>query len=222
MIEAVVSIDPIHKGVSLFLSYTKVNKMNSLHHVKEHPKMSNFLQFESRSSKIFEVRAISDLRDLYGNKIQDFIFWLVIFFGNFYLVGERLWAIITYFNAAIFVSKFAWNSALKTVTRLQLLWASKWRDVQITSSFNLVTVRVVFPCYKKCSEFSSAFPITIFSSRDFIWVVKYLGFVWHQKFGSLLVLVKFAFGTKGFGQALHICESTKVVFVSILFNRCHS
>ena len=74
MIEAVVSIDPIHKGVSLFLSYTKVNKMNSLHHVKEHPKMSNFLQFESRSSKSFKVRAISDLRDLYGNKIQDFIF----------------------------------------------------------------------------------------------------------------------------------------------------
>ena len=30
-------IDPIHKGVSLFLSYTNMNKMNGLHHVKEHP-----------------------------------------------------------------------------------------------------------------------------------------------------------------------------------------
>ena len=38
-------IDPMQKGVSLFLSYTNTNKM-SLHHVKEHPKISNFLQFE--------------------------------------------------------------------------------------------------------------------------------------------------------------------------------
>ena len=38
--------------------------------MKEHPKISNLLQFESHSSKHFEVRAISVLRDLYGNKIQ--------------------------------------------------------------------------------------------------------------------------------------------------------
>ena len=47
-----------------------MTKMNSLYHVKEHPKISDFLQFESHSSKSFKVRAISDLRDLYGNKIQ--------------------------------------------------------------------------------------------------------------------------------------------------------
>ena len=64
------NIDPIHKGVSLFFSYTDMTKINSLHHVEEHPKISNFLQFESHSSKSFKVRAISDLRDLYGNKIQ--------------------------------------------------------------------------------------------------------------------------------------------------------
>ena len=29
-------IDPIHKGVSLFLLYTNMNKMNALLHVKEH------------------------------------------------------------------------------------------------------------------------------------------------------------------------------------------
>ena len=60
----------MQKGVSLFLSYTNMNKMNSLHHVKEHPKISNFLQFESHSSKCFKVRAIQVLRDLYGNKVQ--------------------------------------------------------------------------------------------------------------------------------------------------------
>ena len=63
-------MDPMQKGVSLFLSYTNMNKMNSLHHAKEHPKISNFLQFEAYSSKSFKVRAISDLRDLYGNNIQ--------------------------------------------------------------------------------------------------------------------------------------------------------
>ena len=61
-------IDPIHKGVSLFLWYRNMSKMNSLHHGKE--QISNFLQFESHSSRCFKVRAISDLRDLYGNKIQ--------------------------------------------------------------------------------------------------------------------------------------------------------
>ena len=44
---SVCAIDPMKKGMSLFLSYTSMNKMNSLHHVKEHPKISNFLQFES-------------------------------------------------------------------------------------------------------------------------------------------------------------------------------
>ena len=63
-------IDPIHKGMSSFLSYTNMNKIKSLHHLKEHPKISNFLQFESHNSKSFKIRAISDLRDLYGNKIQ--------------------------------------------------------------------------------------------------------------------------------------------------------
>ena len=51
-------IHPIHKGVSLFLLYTNMNKMNGLYHVKEHPKISNFLQFESCSSNTFKVRAI--------------------------------------------------------------------------------------------------------------------------------------------------------------------
>ena len=44
--------------------------MNSLQYVKEHPKIRNFLQFESHSSRSFKVGAISDLRDLYGNTIQ--------------------------------------------------------------------------------------------------------------------------------------------------------
>ena len=35
----VVSIGPIHKGVSLFLLDT--TKVNSLHHMKEYPKISN-------------------------------------------------------------------------------------------------------------------------------------------------------------------------------------
>ena len=34
-----------------------MNKMNSLHHMEEHPKISNFLQFESNSSKRVKVRA---------------------------------------------------------------------------------------------------------------------------------------------------------------------
>ena len=52
----------MQKGVSLFLLYTNMNKMNSLHHMKEYTKNSNFLQFESHS-KSLKVRAISDLRD---------------------------------------------------------------------------------------------------------------------------------------------------------------
>ena len=58
----------MQKGVSLFLLYTNMNKMNSLHHMKEYTKNSNFLQFESHS-KSLKVRAISDLRDFYGNTI---------------------------------------------------------------------------------------------------------------------------------------------------------
>ena len=50
-------IDPMQKGMSLFLSYTNMNTMNSVHHVKEHPKISNLLQFESHSSKCVKVRA---------------------------------------------------------------------------------------------------------------------------------------------------------------------
>ena len=60
----------MQKGMSLFLSYTNMNKIKSLHHTREHPKISNFLQFESYSSNSVKVRAISDLRDLYGNNIQ--------------------------------------------------------------------------------------------------------------------------------------------------------
>ena len=66
--------------MSLFLSYTNMNKMNSLHLMKEHPKISNFLKFENHSSNVFKVRAIWDLRDLYGNKIQELRFkksWLI-------------------------------------------------------------------------------------------------------------------------------------------------
>ena len=58
-------IDPMQKGMSLFLLYTNMNKMNSLHHMKEYPQIRNFLQFESHSSKCV------NLRDLYGNEIQD-------------------------------------------------------------------------------------------------------------------------------------------------------
>ena len=50
----------VQKGVSSFLSYTNMNQMNSLHRIKEHPKISNFLQFESHSTKCFKVKAISD------------------------------------------------------------------------------------------------------------------------------------------------------------------
>ena len=63
-----ISPDPMQKGVSSFLLYTNMNKINSLHRMKKHPKISKLLQFESYSSKSFKV--ISDLRDLYGNKIQ--------------------------------------------------------------------------------------------------------------------------------------------------------
>ena len=59
------------KACSYFCNVPNMNKINSLHHVKEHPKISNFLQFESHGSKYFKVRAISDLCDLYGEyKIQ--------------------------------------------------------------------------------------------------------------------------------------------------------
>ena len=60
-------------GVFIFLSYTIMNKINSLHHVKDPPKIRNFLQFQSHSSKSFKVGAISDLRDLEKNMIQRLI-----------------------------------------------------------------------------------------------------------------------------------------------------
>ena len=41
--EIAVDIDPIHKDVTIFLSCTNMNKMNSLHHVKQHPKISSLL-----------------------------------------------------------------------------------------------------------------------------------------------------------------------------------
>ena len=52
------SIGPVKKGVSFFLSYTNMNKMNSLYHMKEYdyPKIRNFLQFESYSSKCVKVK----------------------------------------------------------------------------------------------------------------------------------------------------------------------
>ena len=66
-----------------------MNKMNSLHHddMKENPKISNFLKFENHSSNGFKVRAIRDLRDLYGNKIQGltslaFMFYLSLTSNN--------------------------------------------------------------------------------------------------------------------------------------------
>ena len=51
--------DTMQKGVSLFVLYTNMNKMNSLHHMKENPKISNFLQFESQLAvcKCAKVRA---------------------------------------------------------------------------------------------------------------------------------------------------------------------
>ena len=58
------------KACPHFLSYTNMNKIGCLPHVKEDPQISNFLQLESHSSKSFKVKAISDLRDLYENKIQ--------------------------------------------------------------------------------------------------------------------------------------------------------
>ena len=60
----------MQKSVSLFLSSTNMNIIESLHHMKEHPQISNSLRFESHSSKSFKVRPISDLRGLYGIKIQ--------------------------------------------------------------------------------------------------------------------------------------------------------
>ena len=69
-----------------------MNKINSLQYVKEHPKISNFLQFESHSSKSFKVRAISDLRDLYGNKIQGLSSLDSNFFNlHDWVLGRKYW-----------------------------------------------------------------------------------------------------------------------------------
>ena len=72
----------MQKGVSLLLSYTNMNKINGLHHVKEHPKISKFLQFESHSSKNVKTKAISDLRDLYGKKIQGVTSLAIMFYQS--------------------------------------------------------------------------------------------------------------------------------------------
>ena len=63
-----------------------------LHQIWKYPKISNFLQFESHSSKSFKARAISDLRDLYGNKIQG-LTSLNPNFCNLYdwFLGEKYW-----------------------------------------------------------------------------------------------------------------------------------
>ena len=83
-------IDLMQKGVSLFLSYTNMNKVNSLHQAKELPKIS--LQFEAYTSKNFKVRAVSDLRDLYVNKIQG-LTSLDSNFCNLYdrFLGRKYW-----------------------------------------------------------------------------------------------------------------------------------
>ena len=51
-------IDPMQKCMSLFLLYTNMNQMNSLHHMKEYPKISNFPQLESHSSKCSKLELL--------------------------------------------------------------------------------------------------------------------------------------------------------------------
>ena len=53
-----VHIDPVHKGVSLFLSHTNMNKMNSLHHMKEHPQISNFLHLRAIAVNVSELELL--------------------------------------------------------------------------------------------------------------------------------------------------------------------
>ena len=43
------------KACPYFLSYTNLNKMNSLHHINVFPKISNVLQFESHSCKYVQA-----------------------------------------------------------------------------------------------------------------------------------------------------------------------
>ena len=89
----------MQKGVYLFLAYTNMNKIKSLLHVKEHPKISNFLQFESHSNKSFKVRNkiqgltsldpnfcnLYDLYDLYTGIIQKTLSKLVFMYRTLYL-----------------------------------------------------------------------------------------------------------------------------------------
>ena len=56
------SLDPMQKGVSLFLSYTNMNKRNSLHHMREYPQISNFLRFESHSSKCVKALVLLKIK----------------------------------------------------------------------------------------------------------------------------------------------------------------
>ena len=46
-----VSLTLCKKACPYFYRTKNTNKMNSLHHMKEYPKISSFLQFESHSSK---------------------------------------------------------------------------------------------------------------------------------------------------------------------------
>ena len=50
-------IHPIHKGVSLFLLYTNMNKINI-------PNLATSCNLRVIAVKCFKIRAISDLRDL--------------------------------------------------------------------------------------------------------------------------------------------------------------
>ena len=85
-----ITIDPMQKGVSLFLSYTNMNKMNSLHHVKEHPKISHFLQFESYCFHVLHLACLSSYNSsrspsatlkLYRNTNLDRVFWMIPVFS---------------------------------------------------------------------------------------------------------------------------------------------
>ena len=104
-------IDPIHEGLSLFLSCTNMNKMNSLPHVKEHP--TNFLQFESRSSKSFKVRTISDLRDLYGNSVSLVLVMPLVFRPDeFPIQSQSVLFRLFYFILSLFLQLPTGNSWL--------------------------------------------------------------------------------------------------------------
>ena len=52
-----------NKRLSIIVLYTSMNKMNSFDHMKEHPKISNFLQFVSQLAvNVSKLKLISDLK----------------------------------------------------------------------------------------------------------------------------------------------------------------